>query len=151
MADNNVGSCKVFHVYTTLATDGNHPYDSVALEIDGEMFYVNNLSTSGNQKDNSVTITEPGKVNGKRCVTITEPGKVNGKRCVAITEPGKVNGKGEITNCGTFSSVSADFLSWALAKKLRASSLQFFFERNSKVCVDCGSVEIVFSTRVYLC
>ena len=33
MADNNVGSCKVVHVYTTtLATDGSHPYDSIALE-----------------------------------------------------------------------------------------------------------------------
>ncbi len=61
MADNNVGSCQVFHV-TALATDRSHPYDSIALEIDGEMFYDNNLSTSGNQKDNSVTITEPGKV-----------------------------------------------------------------------------------------
>ena len=91
MADNNVGSCKVVHVYTTLATDGSHPYDSIALEIDVEMFYVNNLSTSGNQKDNYVT----------------------------ITEPGNVNGKGEITNCGTFSGVSADFLSWALARMPR--------------------------------
>jgi hypothetical protein len=45
VADNNVGSCEVFRVYTTLAMDGSHPYDSIALKIDEEIFYVNNLST----------------------------------------------------------------------------------------------------------
>ena len=67
MADNNVGSCEVFRVYTTLAMDVSHPYDSIALKIDEEMFYVNNLSTSGNEKDKSVTKTEPGK--NTNCLT----------------------------------------------------------------------------------
>jgi hypothetical protein len=34
MADNNVGSCQVFHV-TALAMDGSHPYDSyIGIEVD---------------------------------------------------------------------------------------------------------------------
>ena len=108
VADNNVGSCEVFRV-TTLAMDGSgsHPYDSIALKIDEEMFYVNNLSTSGNEKDHSVTITEPGKS----------------------------------ANYVTFSSVSEQFLSWALARMPRDYGPAHFlsFEQNSMVKVDCGS------------
>jgi hypothetical protein len=106
-----VGCCKVFHV-STLATDGSHPYDSIALEIDGERVYINNLSCLGNQTNNSVT----------------------------ITKPGKVNRNGEETNCLTFSSVSADFLSWALARMPRNHEAAHFnfFERNSMVRVECG-------------
>jgi hypothetical protein len=106
LADNNVGSCEVFRV-TTLAMDGSHPYDSIALKIDEEMFYVNNLSTSGNEKDNSVTIREPGSN----------------------------------TNCLTFSSVSVQFLSWALARMPRNYGPAHFilFELNSMVRVECGA------------
>ncbi len=107
LADKNVGTCKVFRVYTTLATDGSHPYDTIALEFDNERFYANSISTSGNQKHNTVTITEPGKK----------------------------------SNCLTFSRVSSEFLSWALARmpKNHQQAHFNFFEENSMARVDCGS------------
>ena len=106
MADNHVGACQVFRVYTTIH-DGSHPYDSIALEIDKQKFYVNNRVTSGNKESNTVTISEPGNP----------------------------------TNSLTFSGVSADFLSWALAKMTRNYQIDHFnfFEANSMVRVDCGA------------
>jgi hypothetical protein len=124
VADNNVGSCEVFRVYTTLAMDGSHPYDSIALKIDEEMFYVNNISTSGNEKNDSVTITDPGK---------------NGPK------PGK--------NCLTFSSVSAQFLSWALARMPRnyKPAHLISFEQTSMELVECGSTgDCFFHSCLYL-
>jgi hypothetical protein len=112
ISDNNVGSCKVFRV-TTLATDGSHPYDSLALEINKEMFYVNNLCTSANERDNSVTISEPG-----------------------------------MKTSLTFSSVSAEFLSWALARMPKNLEQTHFswFEQNAMVRVECGGSGNCFFT-----
>ncbi len=63
------------------------------------------------------------------------------KNFYTLCEPCKMTEPGKNTNCLTFSCVSVQFLSWALARMPRNYGPAHFnlFELNSMVRVDCGS------------